>query len=116
MLYVMLSPLVPDLEFEDPVEKVAGKGSFLDFRSDELGLIIEAKYCDSAKRAQDLVDECSARINRYGRREGLNTIMFFVYDPESYLLRSHPSFQRDMEGSYKVGGSEEFEVKVVIDP
>lgn len=116
LLYALLRPLVPDLEPEDPVQKVAGKGSFLDFRSDELRLIIEAKYCNSAERARALVDECSARINRYGRKVDLDTLVFFIYDPESHLLRSHPNFERDMEGGYKVGGSEGFRVEVVINP
>lgn len=43
LLYAMLRPVVPDLEREDPTRKVAGKGGFLDFRSDELELILEVK-------------------------------------------------------------------------
>lgn len=116
MLYAMLRPLVPDLEREDSTKKVAGKGGFLDFRSDELELIIEVKYCNDAKRAKELVDECNARIKRYGNREDLNTLMFFIYDPDRYLLNEHPNFERDMEGPHKMGGSREFQVEVIINP
>lgn len=116
LLYAMLRPVVPDLEREDPTRKVAGKGGFLDFRSDELELILEVKYCDSANRAKALVDECNARIKRYGKREDLSTLAFFIYDPEGYALREHPNFVRDMEGPHRMGGSKEFQVRVVINP
>lgn len=115
LLYAILKTVIPDLEREDPVSKIAGDSGRVDLCSSLRGMVVEIKYVSSAKRAAALVSECGERVLRYYKWPSLRHLVFFIYDPDSHL-KDPDNFIRDLTSPVTQFNGKEFSVTTVISP
>lgn len=80
LAFSMLKTLVTDLE------RTATTGGRHDLASESLGLVIDVKSTLWPGREKTLVQECHERIQQSASFAGLNHLVFFLYDPDSFLL------------------------------
>ena len=80
LAFAMLKTLVTDLE------RTATTGGANDLASESLGLVIDVKSTLWPGREKTLLAECHERIGRSASFAGLNHLVFFLYDPDAFLL------------------------------
>jgi hypothetical protein len=80
VVYVMLKGIFPTLQYEDPTTKVGPNSSRADFTIVDLGIYIETKYISEKGKEKTIHDECLTDIQKYGKQENCQKIIFFVYD------------------------------------
>ena len=85
LAFALLKPDVVDLEYEDPIPKLAGDSGRVDLSSRHLGMIIELKYVRDRARGNEIAKECRERVLLYSRWPELRHLVFFVYDPNRFL-------------------------------
>lgn len=97
VFHALSIPVVPDIVREDPVPKIAGKSSRLDFTSKALRLGIELKYVRNGSHAKEvreelLVDEATYQVHPY-----IDTVIGFVHDPGGHIpLAERAAFEADL--------------------
>ena len=81
ILYCLLKPIVPDLQYEDPQPKNPGALSHtrVDLISKGEKIFIEAKYADSKHGAKKIEAEISEDIVKYGKSGAFKYLIFFIY-------------------------------------
>jgi hypothetical protein len=84
-LYLILRPWIPDLVAETPTEKLANRFTVRDFVSKELRLIVEAKFIRDKQHGKSIAKELHDDIEVYRHDLVCDTIVFFVYDPDSNI-------------------------------
>lgn len=102
-LYLMLRPLVLDLTPETPTEKVANRFAIRDFASPAGKFVIEAKYVRDQAHGKSLAKEINDDIETYRYHSHCDDLVFFVYDPNSYIpnsaaLERHVRTSRSYDG------------------
>lgn len=80
LAFAMLKTLVTDLA------RTSHTGGKHDLASESLGLVIDVKSTLWPGRETMLVQECHERIASSATFAGLNHLVFFLYDPDSFLL------------------------------
>jgi hypothetical protein len=103
VLYIMLRPWIDDLVPESPNEKVANRFTVKDFWSKSSGFALEAKYVRSHEHGKTLAREINDDIESYRYHEDCDDLVFFVYDPHSYIpdassLERHVQTNRSYDG------------------
>lgn len=94
IVYVMLKGVFPTLQYEDPTSKVGPNSARADFTISDLGVFIETKYISEKGKEKIIHDECLTDIQKYGKQDSCQKIIFFVYDPEKCI---------DNQYAYKAG-------------
>ena len=84
-LYLVLRPWVPDLVPENPTEKAGNRFSVRDFMSRSLRLVIEAKFVRDKQHGKTISKELHDDIEVYRHNPLCDTILFFIYDPDSCI-------------------------------
>lgn len=98
LAFAMLKTLVPDLE------RTTTTGGLHDLASESLGLVIDVKSTLWPGREKTLVQECHERIAQSASFTGLNHLVFFLYDPDSFLL-DRARISQDLSGARTRSGN-----------
>ena len=89
-VYLMLRPWVHDLGSENPTDRIANRFSIEDFISRQAKTVIEVKYIRDASHGRYISREMHDDIENYRHHPHCNTIIFFVYDPDSLIPDQEP--------------------------
>ncbi|PJZ82989.1 hypothetical protein CH364_18520, partial [Leptospira harrisiae] len=112
LLYVMLKPIFPNLETEDPVPKIGGRGSRIDLVLKEHGILIETKMIkNSDQNETKFVKELKEDFESYHAYPGIKNLFVFVYDP--YRKTKDKNNFTSLAGSRKKN-DKEFNVEIVV--
>jgi hypothetical protein len=84
-LYLILRPWIADLVAETPTEKLANRFTVRDFVSKHLRLIVEAKFIRDKQHGKTVAKELHDDIEVYRHDQLCDTIVFFIYDPDSNI-------------------------------
>lgn len=84
-VYLILRPWIQDLVPESPTEKRGNRFTITDFFSRSLRLVIEAKYIRDKQHGKQIAKELHDDIEVYRHNALCDTILFFVYDPDSNI-------------------------------
>ncbi len=97
-LYLILRSWVIDLVPETPTDKVGNRYSIRDFVSRSLRLVIEAKFVRNSDHGKVISKELHDDIEVYRHHPHCETVVFFVYDPDS-LIPDQRELRRTIEQS-----------------
>jgi hypothetical protein len=84
-IYLILRPWVRDLIAESPTERTGNRFTIRDFFSRALHLVIEAKFVRDKQHGKNVSKELHDDIEVYRHNALCDTILFFVYDPNSNI-------------------------------
>lgn len=84
-MYLILRPWVRDLVAEAPTDRTGNRFTIRDFVSRSLRLVIEAKYVRDKSHGKSISEEFHDDIEVYRHNPLCDTIVFFVYDPDSNI-------------------------------
>jgi hypothetical protein len=84
-IYLIVRPWVPDLVPEAPTDKSGNRFTVRDFRSKALHVVIEAKYVRDKQHGRTITKELHDDIEVYRHCPYCDTILFFIYDPDSHI-------------------------------
>jgi hypothetical protein len=84
-VYLMLRPWVHDLIPENPGERVANRYTIKDFASRLARAVIEVKYIRDTEHGKTISREMHDDIETYRHHSYCDTLVFFVYDPNSLI-------------------------------
>jgi len=84
-LFLIVRPWVRDLVPESPTERLGNRYSVKDFRSKQLRLVLEAKFVRDKQHGRNISKELHDDIEVYRHAPDCDTILFFVYDPDSNI-------------------------------
>lgn len=113
-LYVILRCWVRDLIWETPTAKVGNRFTIRDFVSRSLRLVIEAKFVRDETHGKTISKELHDDIEVYRQSSTCETIVFFIYDPNSHIPDGR-ELRRTIEESRVIGGRS-VTCKLVIKP
>ncbi len=88
--FLMLRPWIPDLVPESPGEKTANRYTIKDFFSKNLKTIIEVKFIRSEEHGKNITKELYDDIENYRHNLNCEHLIFFIYDPNSYIPGETP--------------------------
>ena len=84
-VYLILRPWVRDLVPESPSDKVGNRYTLSDFSSRSLELVVEVKFVRDKAHGKTIAKELHDDIEVYRHIPNCDTILFFVYDPDSHI-------------------------------
>lgn len=84
-VYLIARPWIRDLVSESPSDKIGNRFSIADFTSRSLKLVLEAKFVRDKAHGKALSKELHDDIEVYRHIPHCETILFFVYDPDSNI-------------------------------
>jgi hypothetical protein len=84
-IFLILRPWVPDLVPETPTEKTGNRYSIRDFATKALRVVIEAKFVRDRQHGKGISAELHDDIEVYRHNPNCDTIIFFIYDPDSNI-------------------------------
>lgn len=113
-LYLMLRPWIPDLIAETPTERVGNRYSVPDFKSRSSRIVIEAKFVRDKQHGKSISKELHDDIEVYRHDVYCDTIVFFVYDPDSHIPDER-ELRRTIEQS-RVYENRALACKVIVKP
>jgi hypothetical protein len=113
-MYLILRPWVCDLVPETPTDKTGNRYSIRDFVSRSLRLVIEAKYIRDAEHGKHISKELHDDIEVYRHHLYCETILFFLYDPDS-LIPDQRELRRTIEQS-RVYDGRPLVCKLIVKP
>lgn len=81
LVYCLLRPAVPDLQYENPQSKPRGSltSTRVDFTSEKTNMFLEIKHVSSTTKAKKIESEISEDITKYGRSRRFAYFVIFVY-------------------------------------
>jgi len=85
VLFLLLRPNIPDLAWENPNLKEAGRSWRPDFTSAAPSIAVDAKYVRDASHGRSIVRELDEDIAAAREAPCWQALFFFVYDPSLYL-------------------------------
>lgn len=95
-LYAILVLFFDDIRKEDPIRKYAGASSRIDFFIPKEKIGIETKYATNKLKDKQLGEQIAIDIQRYKGNEQIETLIFFVYDPD-YNIKNPKALEKDFE-------------------
>jgi hypothetical protein len=95
-VFLMLRLWVPDLVSENPTDRQANRYTVSDFISPSTRCFIEIKYVRDASHGRHLAAEMHDDIEMYRHHHRCDTLVFFVYDPNS-LIPDVAALRRQIE-------------------
>ncbi len=84
-IYLILRPWIHDLVPENPMDKVANRYTIKDFLSRQARTVIEVKYVRDTDHGRLISREMHDDIETYRHHAFCDTLVFFVYDPNSLI-------------------------------
>jgi hypothetical protein len=84
-IYLMLRPWVQDLTPENPTDKIANRFTIKDFLSRQARTVVEVKYIRDQDHGRTISKEMHDDIETYRHYAYCDTLVFFVYDPNSLI-------------------------------
>jgi len=84
-IYLMLRPWVTDLVHENPTSKVGNRHGIKDFLAVAAHTVIEAKFIRDTSHGKQISKELHDDIEVYRHHPGCDHIIFFIYDPNSWI-------------------------------
>jgi hypothetical protein len=84
-IYLILRPWIQDLIPESPSDKAGNRFTIKDFFSRSLHLVIEAKFVRDKQHGKNISKELHDDIEVYRHHALCDTIVFFIYDPDSSI-------------------------------
>src|SRR5205823_1966581 len=84
-IYLMLRLWVHDLIVENPTDKIANRYTIKDFLSRQARTVVEVKYVRDASHGKSISKEMHDDIETYRHHVYCDTLVFFVYDPDSLI-------------------------------
>jgi hypothetical protein len=103
LLYFMLKPAIPDLVPEQPVAGHTRQYTIQDFRSRALKLVLEAKRVRDKAHGKSVKAELHDDIGEYKLDLLCDSLIFFVYDPETFI-ESPSGLVKSVEGTHTHNG------------
>ena len=113
-LFLMLRPWIPDLVPENPTQKVANRFAIKDFISTSNRFVIEAKFVRNSDHGKNITKEINDDIETYRYHDGCDDLIFFVYDPESFIPDSQQVSKHIQ--SDRIYGSKKLRCHAIIKP
>lgn len=113
-LYLILRPWVRDFVPENPTGKTGNRFAIRDFVSRSLGLVVEAKFIRDADHGKGISKELHDDIEVYRHNPHCDTIVFFIYDPNS-LIPDQRELRRTIEQS-RVYDGRALACKLIVKP
>jgi len=102
-VYLMLRPWVHDLAAENPTDRIANRYTIKDFISPKAQTVIEIKYIRDGSHGKHISAEMHDDIENYRHHPRCQTLIFFVYDPNS-LIPDQAALRRQIEETRVYGG------------
>lgn len=104
LLYLLLLPIIGDLQYEDPMSKNVGSltSTRIDLVSKDLDLLIEAKHASNRHNAKQVEREISEDIAKYGRSGRFGKVLFVVYAYNYSFPKKH-QFEIGLTGPVSIG-------------
>jgi hypothetical protein len=84
-VYLMLRLWVHDLTPENPSDRIANRYTIKDFLSRQARTVVEVKYVRDADHGKAISKEMHDDIETYRHHLYCDTLVFFVYDPNSLI-------------------------------
>jgi hypothetical protein len=84
-IYLMLRLWVHDLIPENPTDKIANRYTIKDFLSRQARTVVEVKYVREGDHGKLISKEMHDDIETYRHHPFCDTLVFFVYDPNSLI-------------------------------
>jgi hypothetical protein len=84
-IYLMLRPWVQDLIPENPTDRIANRFTIKDFLSRQARAVVEVKYIRDADHGRGISKEMHDDIETYRHHAYCDSLVFFVYDPNSLI-------------------------------
>lgn len=101
IFHAYLSLFFDDIVPEEPMPKVAGSASTIDFFLKDSGIGIELKTTVSGKTKKSLKEDLIQDMTDYRAHPGIKQLVFLIYDPGRIV--DHPKlFERELEQSSKI--------------
>ena len=113
-LYLILRPWVTDLVPESPTDKSGNRFTIRDFVSRSMRLVIEAKFIRNLDHGKNISKEIHDDIEVYRHHQSCDTILFFIYDPDS-LIPDRRELQRTIEQS-RVYDGKSLTCRLIVKP
>lgn len=85
VLYLVLKPSIPDLEWENPMPKEANRSWRPDFTSMAHSIAIDAKYVRDKSHGKQITRELDEDIAAARESAIWHHLFFFIYDPSWYI-------------------------------
>ncbi len=114
LLFVMLRPFFPDIEYEEHAKKNAGSEKRVDFVFRAIQTVLEVKCIRDRRHAKAVFDELRIDVESYHSHDDCRHMVFFIYDPRLEIIDGQKMMQ-DVNGVRTIKGKD-VEVKVVIRP
>lgn len=114
VVFLMLRPLVQDIVPETPTDRAASRYVIQDFLSKNLKTVVEAKFVRDKKHGKEISKELHDDIEMYRNHQDCQEIVFFIYDPESWIPDT-AGLKRQIAGLRKYDGKT-IQVHCVIKP
>lgn len=102
-LYLILRPWVRDLVPENPTDKVGNRSAIKDFVSKAGRFVLEVKYIRDSNHGKSISKELHDDIEVYRHHQYCDTLIFFIYDPDS-LIPDQGALRSSIEISRIYGG------------
>jgi REase_DpnII-MboI len=111
LFHALLLIFFEDIRSEDYVPSFAGRNSRVDFLLKKEKIVIEIKMTRNGLGEKQVGDELLRDIARYKSHPDCNTLICFVYDPESHIANP-----RGLENDLAKFSTEEMEVIIFVRP
>jgi len=96
-LHSILILLFDDVRDEDPIQKIAGASSRVDFFLPKEGILIETKMASDTLKDKKLGEQISIDLKKYQGKKEIKKLIFFVYDPY-YKIKNPIGLETDFSG------------------
>lgn len=109
LLHAQLVVFFEDVRAEDPVPISAGGSSRVDFLIEDISTAIEVKMTRKGLGDKSIGDQLLIDIGRYSKRNDIEKIVFFIYDPENRIRNS-----KELINDIEKHSTPNFSISVVI--
>ena len=111
ILYVVLKSVFPTIKYENPLAKLGGSSTRLDFVLIEEGIIIEVKQIrEEEKNDKKFIQQIKIDLQSYHVLDYLKEIIFYVYAPKA--IQDVNNFY-ELEGPQTIN-NKSFDVKIIV--
>jgi hypothetical protein len=111
IIHALLMLFFDDVRAEDPIPNIAGASSRIDFFLEEEKIGIEIKIANTNHRSKKIGEEIADDILKYKKRNDINYLFFFIYDPE-FMIDNPIGFEKDINKC----STNNLQIKTIVSP